>query len=309
MSETNRLVFQDKDKHYKNKFSTNIENNNTDISNQILSNKSTLYITNQNFVKHIKIKSKSIKRILSNGELEPNEYIFFYFYREEDKNNNKMESSKNNKMKIKINLKKESNNINKENKETNIALSVKNKNDNIFDPELPLLSNKISNTFSNVENFPKKYINLILCGNKIIISLDYLKCFYLTIFFCGLFNFINFVNNLFIKNGFNYKYENLYDIFSCPLALILMITGIYGFKKVNSNIYDDEICINLTNISFILPICSFALSKLTSRRYIAKNITMNIVINLISSIFALFCIIILKEAEREKNSEKNIINI
>lgn len=88
-----------------------------------------------------------------------------------------------------------------------------------------------------------------------------------------------------------------------------MVTGIYGFKKVNSNIYDDEICINLTNISFILPICSFALSKLASRRYVAKSITMNIVINLISSIFALFCIIILKEAEREKNSEKNIIQI
>ena len=267
-----------------------------------------MYITNPNFVKHIKIKSKSIKRILSNGELEPNEYIFFYFYREEDKNNNKIESIKNNKMKIKINL-KESNNIKKENKETNIALNVKNKNENIFDPELPLLSNKISNTFSNVEHFPKKYINLILCGNKIIISLDYLKCFYLTIFICGLFNLISFVNNLFIKNGANYKYDNLYDIFSCPLALVLMVTGIYGFKKVNSNIYDDEICINLTNISFILPICSFALSKLASRRYVAKSITMNIVINLISSIFALFCIIILKEAEREKNSEKNIINI
>ena len=305
MSETNRLICQDKDNHCKNKFSPSSENNNIDIFNKILSNISNMYITNQNFVKNIKIKSKSIKRIISNGELDPNEYIFFYFYREEDKNNNRMESTINNKMKIKINLKKESNIVNKENKET----SVKNKNDNIFDPELPLLSSKISNTFSNVENFPKKYINLILCGNKIIISLDYLKCFYLTIFICGLFNLISFVNNLFIKNGANYKYDNLYDIFSCPLALVLMVTGIYGFKKVNSNIYDDEICINLTNISFILPICSFALSKLASRRYVAKSITMNIVINLISSIFALFCIIILKEAEREKNSEKNIIQI
>jgi hypothetical protein len=306
MSETNRLIVQDKDKNNKNKFSSNLENNNIDIFNQIL-NKSALYITNQNFVKHIKIKSKSIKRILSNGELEHNEYIFFYFYKEDKNNNNKMESTKNNK--IKINLIKESSNIKKENKETNTDLNVKNKNENIFDPELPLLSSKISNTFSNVENFPKKYINLILCGNKIIISLDYLKCFYLTIFFCGLFNLISFVNNLFFKNGNNYKYDNLYDIVSCPLALVLMITGIYGFKKVNSNVYDDEICINLTNISFILPICSFALSKLASRRYIAKSTTMNIVINLISSIFSLFCIIILKEAEREKNSEKNIINI
>lgn len=303
MSETNRLISQgkdkDKDEHNKNKFSTSLENNNIDIFNKILSNKSIMYITNQNFLKHIKINSKSIKRILSNGELDPNEYIFFYFYREEDKNNNKNE----NKMKIKINLKI------KENKESSTSLNVKNKNENIFDPELPLLSNKISNTFSNIENFPKKNINLIVCGNKIIISLDYLKCFYLTIFICGLFNLINFVNNLFIKNGANYKYDNLYDIFSCPLALVLMITGIYGFKKVNLNIYDDEICINLTNISFILPICSFALSKLASRRFVARSTTMNIVINLVSSIFALFCIIILKEAEREKNSEKNIIQI
>lgn len=296
MSEANRLVSQDKDRYPK---SASLENTNIDEFNKIVSNKSTLYITNQFFLKDININSKSIKRIISNGELDQNEYISFYFYREKE---DKKDNTNNNKVKIKIS-------INKENKESAVTLNVKNKNENIFDPELPLLSNKISNTFSNIEDLPKKYINLILCGNKIIISLDYLKCFYLTIFFCGLLNLFNFVNNLFIKNGVNYKYDNLYDIFSCPLAFVLMITGIYGFKKVNSNIYDDELCINLTNVSFILPICSFALSKLSSRRYVAKGITMNIFINFISSIFALFCLIVLKEAEREKNSEKNIIQI
>ena len=35
-------------------------------------------------------------------------------------------------------------------------LNVKNKNENIFDPELPLLQNKISNTFSSIENIQKK---------------------------------------------------------------------------------------------------------------------------------------------------------
>lgn len=302
MSEINSHVYQDKDKNYKNKFNNSFENTNIDILNEILSRKTNLCITNQKNLNHIKIKSKSIKRILLNGELEPNEYIFFYLKLKEEK-----EDKNNNKMKIKLNFKKES--IKNESKQTKIALNVKNKNENIFDPELPLLSNKISNTFSNIENLPKKYINLILCGNKIIINLDYLKCFYLTIFFCGLFNLINFINILFINNDTNYKYDNLYAIFSFPLAIALIVTGLYGFKKVNSNIYDDEICINLTNISFILPICSFALSKLTSKRYVTKNFTMNVFINFISSIFALFCIIILKEAEREKNSEKNIIHI
>ena len=200
-------------------------------------------------------------------------------------------------------------NINTENKEKDkdkaITLDIKNKQDNIFNPEFPLLQNKITNTFSNIEHLPQKYINLIIFCNRITISLDYLKCIYLTLFICGLFNLIYFCDILFDKNT---SLDNIYHIFCLPLAIILMITGIYGYKKISQNKYDDENCIRLTYLSFFAPICSFAFSIIYLEDNTRKNFMMNVIINAISSFFSFLAIIILKEFERVKNSQKNILN-
>jgi len=128
----------------------------------------------------------------------------------------------------------------------------------------------------------------------------------MTLFFCGIFNLIYFFDILFDKNKTSSNYDNFYHIFYFPLAALLMITGIYGYKKINENIYDDELCIWLTHACFLSPICSFALSRISSEDNVRNNIMMNYVINFISCFFSFFCIIILKEAERVKNSEKNI---
>lgn len=153
---------------------------------------------------------------------------------------------------------------------------------------------------------PKKYINLIIFCNKITISLDYLKCIYLTVFFCGLFNLIYFFNILLDKNT---KLDNLYHIYCFPLAIILMITGIYGYKRVSQNRYDDEICIQITYLSFFAPICSFVFSKIYLEDNNRKNLLMNVIINGISSFCSFFAIVILKEFERVKTSERNILNL
>ena len=92
-----------------------------------------------------------------------------------------------------------------------------------------------------------------------------------------------------------------------PLAILLIVTGFYGYKKVKKNIYDDEICIILTNLCTIAPILCFALSRIYKEDITRIQIVINFLINLISCFFAFSSIIILKEAERMKNCERDII--
>jgi hypothetical protein len=290
--------------------------------------KSCFYIRTLNSSDNIKLKPSSIKRIFFNGKLSKNKYIKFYYnkgllslgrgdkiktekeineetteYEDECSITLKDDEDSPSSKQLTINKEKVKN---EENDKQAIILDTKNKNENIFNPKLPLLQNKIQNTFSNIDNLPPKYINLIIFCNKITISLDYLKCLYLTIFFCGLFNFIFFLDILFDKNS---AMDNFYHIFFFPLALILMVTGGFGYKKAKENIYDNIISIILTYFSFFLPIGSFALSKINLEENMKKNFAMNIGINFISSFFSFLCIIILKEYDRVKNSDKNILQV
>ena len=319
MSEKN-LIY--KNKKYKKKLISISDDINLDIFSKIQSSKLLIYTANKNDSNPLSIKAFSLKKILINGQLKPNEYILFFLYKEslkksKSKNKKKEENIINEEVtededenataikKDEIEQKDQSNNNNKE----NIYLDIKNKNENIFNPEFPLLQNKITNTYSNIENLPQKYINLIIFYNKITISIDYLKCFYLTLFFCGIFNLINFLILLSKKNINFLGFNNLYYIFYFLLAFLLMATGIFGYRKINENAYNDKFCFALTQLSFISPIFCFVLSRIPSEDNTKRNGIIDIIVNFISSIISFFCIIILKEVKRAQNSEKNIIEI
>lgn len=311
------LILQDKEYNFDKIQNISFLNaKNVKTPRRFLQNQTLLYIRFPNNKNHIDIKASSIKRILSNGKLEQTAYISLNLdidplslekgetkRKEKETNEETTEDEEES-----ISIKDETNiqspkNINSDKQV--IILDVKNKNENIFNSKLPLLKNKISNTFSNIENLPKKYINLIIFYNKFTINIDSLKCLYLTIFFCGLFNLLYFFDLFFDKNrSLDYFYYILYF----PLAVIFISTGIYGYKKVKENIYDNEICLRLTYISLISPIFSFILSKICSEISMKRNTMLNLIINFISSLFSFFCITILKEVERVNNSEKNILN-
>ena len=311
------LILQDKEYNFDKIQNISFLNaKNVKTPRRFLQNQTLLYIRFPNNKNHIDIKASSIKRILSNGKLEQTAYISFNLdidplslekgetkRKEKETNEETTEDEEES-----ISIKDEANiqspkNINSDKQV--IILDVKNKNENIFNSKLPLLKNKISNTFSNIENLPKKYINLIIFYNKFTISIDSLKCLYLTIFFCVLFNLLYFFDLFFDKNrSLDYFYYILYF----PLAVIFISTGIYGYKKVKENIYDSEICLRLTYLSLISPIFIFILSKICSEISMKRNTMLNLIINFISSLFSFFCITILKEVERVNNSEKNILN-
>ena len=281
--------------------------------NDIFSKKFKINIIIPKSSSKIIIHPSSMKNIFSLNQLNYNEYLNLKFA-EENKNITPESQS----LAEEIGISKSKSVLKKMNEETekifkrnqikkdiNEQKNQKEKDPNIFDPDFPLLNNKIINTFSNIDNFPRKYLSLIICGNKAIINLDYLKCIYPTIFCCGVFNFLYFINILFtINTELNLSFHYFIYI---PLALLLTFTGIYGYKKVKKNIYDNEFCITLTNICAISPIFSFALSWIYKQEIAKSQLITNFLINFLSCSSSFCCIIILKEAERMKNCEKEII--
>ena len=294
---------------------------NSSLLNKIISEKSSLNITIPDKSLNICLDISSVKRIFLMNQLDYEDYINIFFDKDE-LNINSEGHSLSESMTISTNRKtekdfneeiteegdeitiKEDDSLNDEKNKKDIALTIKKRNE-IFDPNSPLLNNKICNTFSNIDKAPKKYLSLIICGNKAIISLDYLKCIYPTIFCCGIFNLLYFINNL-IKIGKHLNIIYHYFLY-LPIAILLISTGIYGYKKIKKNIYNDEFVMVLNNLCAILPIFSFALTLIYKEVFENKNIFLNFIINFISCFFSFSCIIILKEAERAKNSEKNIL--
>ena len=322
MSDNNLLILNSQIKNKVEELSNNniVESLDSSIYSKIIESKSSLSIKIQNKLSNINLDISSVKRIFSYNQLDYIKYISLIQDKEE-LNMNIEVNSLSESLTIPVNRKtekeineetteedttiKEDDLINDEKNKNNVSISVKIKNDNIYDPNFPLLKNKIDNTFSNIDKVPQKYLSLIICGNKAIINLDYLKCIYPTIFCCGIFNLLYFVN-IVLKI---YKHMNMvfHYLLCFPIAILLIITGIYGYKKVKNNIYNDDFCMILTNICSIAPIFSFALCLIYQEKFLNNHIIINFLINFISCFFSFSCIIILKEAERMKKSEKDIL--
>ena len=282
MSDNNLLILNSQIKNKVDELSNNniVESLDSSIYSKIIESKSSLNIKIQNKSSNINLDISSLKRIFSYNQLDYIKYISLIQDKEE-LNMNMEVNSLSESLTIPVNRKtekeineetteedttiKEDDLINDEKNKNNVSISVKIKNDNIYDPNFPLLKNKIDNTFSNIDKVPQKYLSLIICGNKAIINLDYLKCIYPTIFCCGIFNLLYFVN-IVLKI---YKHMNMvfHYLLCFPIAILLIITGIYGYKKVKNNIYNDDFCMILTNICSIAPIFSFALCLIYQEKF------------------------------------------
>ena len=314
MSDNNLLTLESQIKN-KIKESSNAQitkSINSSLYPQVVESKFSLNIKLSNKSSNVNLDKSSLKRIFSYNQLDYKEYISL-IYDKDVLNLNLEINSLSESLNIPVNIKsekeineetteegnetkiKEDDCLNEEKNKKNVSLPVKPKNESLYDSNFPLLKNKISNTFSNIDKVPQKYLSLIICGNKVIISLDYLKCIYPTIFCCGIFNLLYFVNIILkIYTQINMMFHYIFYI---PIAILLIITGIYGYKKVKV----------LTNICSIAPIFSFVLSLIYKEKFENNHIILNFLINFISCFFSFSCIIILKEAERMKNSEKDIL--
>ena len=322
-----KLNIEDKKyNYYIKEYFSNSENTNLDIYSTILSNKSLYYITNQNHSKHIEIRKSSMIKILKNAELESKEQILFCYYKDiipiKLNNNNKFENiikKENNEHKNEIKGPKKEKL--KENEDTILTISnleenqiTKNNNYNEnnnfnfnndilylnnldenkkinYDSELELLNNNSSD-----DNLKQKKYLISIYNNKIKITNDKFKCFYLSLFFCGLLYAIYFLDVLIDKNK---TFKCLFNIFCFPMATLLIITGLYGYNLINNKKYHDKICIFLTYLYFITPFISFILSRLSSEERVRKNIIISIFINIIILFFSGACLYILKKLQKK----------
>ena len=173
------------------------------------------------------------------------------------------------------------------------------KNTNNFDTELDLLNIKSNEDYIRMDSQNQKYI-ITLFNNKIKITNDNLKCFYLCLFFCGLLFCIYLLDVLIDKNK---TLNCLYNLCCFPLSVLLIITGIYGYNKINKKIYEDAICIVLTYSSCVSPFINFIFSRISSEENVRKNIILTILINLFPICFSGLCVYILKELQNKKNKK------
>ena len=284
---------------------------NTDINiySQIIANKSLFYITNQNHSNHVGIRSQSLQKLLLNAELEPYEHILFCYHKDMPPQllNNDEKSKKENHHKLRLKSakkekekKKENEDIilnisspdnleennEKENNENNFHLNNFNeKNDINYEPDLELLNRKSNEIIT-------------LYKNKIQIKSDNLKCFYLSLLLCGLIYTIYFLDVIIDKNK---TINCLYNIFSFPMAALLIITGMYGYYLIEKKIYDDKLCIILTYLCLICPFVSFIFARISSQENVRKNIIMSIFINITIVFLSGICIYILNKLAKKNN--------
>ena len=293
--------------YYIKEYSSDLETtNNLNDYSHIFSKKSSFYITNENHSKHIEIKSQSLQNILLKGGLEPNEHILFCFYKDILPN---QKSNYKNKLRSPKKLEQIGIEIENENeKEDNISRSStkemlmhtddinlnsdnSDKSEN-SETDIDLFNNKSKAKYDEKKN---DYL-LAICNNQVFITNDKLKCFYLSLFFCGIAYILYFMDALFDKNK---SIKHLFNFFCLPLGILLIYTSIYGFSKINNKIYNDKLCINLTYSSFLSPIISFVFARISSEEIIRNNIFMSCIINLISTCLAGFCAYILHELNKD----------
>ena len=300
----------------------------TDINiySKIFSNKSSFYITNENHSNLIQINELSLKKILLNIQQEPYEYILFTFYKDKlpshfndkEKPKNKNINENNNKTKLRSAKKQKQKEKEKDNEDVilnisspeqltkeeekqndsnnNIYSNNFSKNENPYYSELELLNIKSNENIIKIKNLQSKYL-LLLCNDKIKITNKNVRCFYLSLVVCGLIYYLFFLDALIDKNK---TIKCLFYLFCFLLSILLLITGIYGYYKINEKIYNDKKCIILTYFCIISPIMNLIFALISSEEYVRKNIIYTI-INVITMIFAGICAYFLKELKNKKN--------
>lgn len=274
--------------YYRKEYISKVYNMSLDTFENFLK-KSKLFIANQNHLNHIEIKYSSLKKILFQGQLEPNKYILFSLYKYFIALDKKVEENENDTdLDEKVGV-------------SDKDLEAKNRNENIFDSESIILNNKKDITLSKMKNSENEYFNIILCNN-LKINLFCLQFFYGMIFCCGLLKVFYFYD---ILTEFEDKslicLNNLNKIFCFALMGLLMVTGYYGYTNVKRKKYNDIFCSNLTLICIISPLIGFAFSRLSSSDNLAKMV--NTITNICSSIASFLCVIIWQEFEKNNYLE------
>lgn len=203
-----------------------------------------------------------------------------------------------------------------ENNKDSISIDVK--NSNLIDPlsqSGSLISsssynsnNNQENKNSNVINIPEPKdevkpgyysengeINVGLSPNAVTV-----KWFYLTLVLCGICDAAYFFYTL-RKEEIPFSFCLL---FCGLLGIFLIFTGIFGFCKINSRVYDNIFLLIITILAIIGALASLCLFRLNELKIISENLFPAIIVNALTVIFAIICIILTHKLKVEANLVK-----
>lgn len=283
--------------YYRNDSEVLSDDDEAEIYGKILKKKDVFNVKINN--KNIKIKKRTLNKLMILSNCEPEEQILFSLYKTIDhnqyndivrkrtlsnqnlKNTENPENPDNSKRNQDIlSYKKideplsENNSIN-----NNVAiLNIPNTNDNRNDNE-NLLVKKTNNADDLIlTTLPPQAVQL--------------KWFYLLLVLCGLANIIYFFyctfHIHFLVNPF----------FIMIFGLVNILTGFLGYNKINKKIYNDNILFILTIANAIFPIINIIL--IATNILTKGHIVFGLILNIITIIFAILCLFF---TQKLKNNE------
>jgi hypothetical protein len=121
-----------------------------------------------------------------------------------------------------------------------------------------------------------------------------IKWFYLLLVLCGMVDLIHSIIG--IIGGFNIIY-----ILNIILAIVLIFTGLNGFKKINKKIYNDQFLKFLTIACIVLPVVVFLANVIGG---IPSYFIFGLIINIITVAFAVLCLILTANLKKTQDSIK-----
>ena len=261
----------------------------------------------------IKIKKRTLNKIMILSENEPEEQILFSHYKtvshDKDKskdkekapalpNENKKAEKPNNPEDINANKSIPSKKINEPLSENN---NNNNNNNNIaINVNIPPITNNDNNKNDDNDNeklILKKKENT---SDKVLVALPpegvKLKWFYLLLALCGIANVVYFFiivfGITFILNTLPFIIFGIIDIF----------TGLFGFITINKRIYNNTFLFILTVLCAILPIANIALIFING--FQNAQMIFGLIVNPLTIIFAILCIIFTKKFKQTETENK-----
>ena len=213
-----------------------------------------------------------------------------------EKNKNKINPENNNYLEIEI---KKNESISKE--MTNVI--------NNFNTNESYTNEKVNNTSNEESDNEEVSFKKVNNNNyKLIFALPpqavRIKWFYLLLSLLGIAYII-----LFICGLANEKVGFIFNNFCmCIIGVLLLITGIFGFSRINNRIYDNNILLIFTIICMIFGIIGIIIVEVNknTKRYLVCSLSFGILTNIIS----LLCIIwtlqlkIMEQRAKQKQMEK-----
>ena len=252
--------------------------------------------------KELKIKKRTMNRIMILSDSQPEEQILFSHYKTVEQNQSKDKiktQSVSNANKQSEN--KENININSvppliSYKKVDEPLSEKN-NSVAISINIPSINESKNDSNDSGNLMFKKTQNV---DNLLIVSLPpkavKIKWFYLLLVLCGIINVIYFIYCCI-------RIKFLFNIFLIMIfGLLHILTGFIGHNKINNKIYNDNKLFILTILSAVLPIVNIIL--ILVNKATRAHVIFGLIINIISIVLAILCIVFTEQLKKEDNITK-----